>query len=124
MTRRWSSEAQVLEEMERLADMSMEMAADYKGQAVEAAEAEALHKSLRARRILQAQATHAGNTGRAPSMALAEVTAEADNAVADALQDRLVKSAIADSTRETLRSVRTNQDALRTAAASHRTSPI
>jgi hypothetical protein len=124
VTRRWSSEAQVLEEMERLADMSMDLAAQYKGQAVESAEAEALHKSLRARRILAAQASHAAGTGRAPSMALAEVVAEADDDVADALQDRLVKSAIADSTRETLRSVRTNQDALRTAAASHRTTPI
>lgn len=114
MTRRWSSEAQVLEEMERLADMSMDLAAEYKGQAVESAEAEAMHKSLRARRILAAKA------GGVTSVALAEVTAEAADDVADALQDRLVKAALADSTRETLRSVRTNQDALRTAAASHR----
>lgn len=118
MTRRWSSEAVVLEEMERLADLSTEMVATYKGQAVEAAEAEALHKAARAKRILTAKANGVS------SVALAEVTAEADDLVAEAYQDRLVKAAIADSTREALRTIRTNQDALRTAAASHRSTPI
>lgn len=110
----------MLTEMERLADLSDDTVAAYKAQAVEAAEAEALHKSLRARRILRAQAMQTGRT----SIAAAEVVAEADGDVADAYQDRLVKAAVADATREALRTIRTNQDALRTAAASHRSTPI
>lgn len=113
--RRWTSEAQVLEEMERLNDLSMDRARDYAGLAVEAAEAEAAHKTLRAKRILQAQANGV------KSISGAEATADADDAVGQALLERLVSSAQADACREALRSIRTNQDGLRTAAASHRT---
>ena len=117
MSRRWTSEAQVLSEMERLNDLSMEKVAEYQDLAVRAAEAEATHKAKRAKRTLIAKA------GGVRSLGEAEATAEADDAVAEAYQDRLVLAAQADACREALRSIRTNQDGLRTAAASHR-SPI
>lgn len=115
MTRRWTSEAQVLEEMERLNDLSMDKARDFAGLAVEAATAEAAHKTLRAKRILAAQA------GGVKSISGAEAVADADDAVGQALLERLVSNAHAEACREALRSIRTNQDGLRTAAASHRT---
>lgn len=112
--RRWTSEAQVLAEMERLNDLSLEKVQDYARQAVTAAEAEATHKALRAKRVLLAKA----NGVR--SISEAEFTAEADDEVAQAYLERLTSAAIAESIREALRSIRTNQDGLRTAAASHR----
>lgn len=114
MTRRWTTEAAVLSEMERLNDLSLEKVQDYGHQAVQAAEAEAMHKALRAKRVLMAKA----NGVR--SIAEAEYTAESDDDVAQAYLERLTTAAIADSTKEALRSIRTNQDGLRTAAASHR----
>lgn len=114
--RRWTTEQQVLSELERLNDLSMESAQEYALAAVEAAEAEATHKAARARRILTARAE--GER----SHAAAENVAEADAVVAEAYMARLVSAAQADAIRERLRSVRTNQDSLRTAAASHRTS--
>lgn len=111
--RRWGSEAQVLEEMERLNDLSMEKVAEYQGLAVAAAEAEATHKALRAKRALVART-------QVKSVAEAEMTSEADPEVAQAYMDRLVLAAQADACKEALRSIRTNQDGLRTAAASHR----
>lgn len=101
--------------MERLNDLSMEKAQEYALTATKAAEAEAAHKALRAKRALLAKA----NGVR--SISEAELTAEADPDVAQAYLERLVSAAQADATREVLRSIRTNQDGLRTAAASHRT---
>ena len=116
--RRWTSEQRVLEELERLGDESLRYAqVDYPAAAQEAAMAEAAHKTMRAKRVLLARAEGE------KSVAAAELVAEADDAVADAYLQRLASSAKADSIREALRSIRTNQDSLRTAAASHR-SPI
>ena len=112
--RRWATEDQVLLEMERLADESMQRAADYTHQAVQAAQAEATHKALRARRQLLARANGT------KSMAEAEVTAEADETVALAYLERLTTAATAEACREALRSIRTNIDAMRTAVASQR----
>jgi len=101
--------------MERLNDLSMAKAQEFAGLAVESAAAEATHKTLRAKRILAAQA------GGIKSISGAEAVADADDAVAGALMERLVSNAQAEACREALRSIRTNQDGLRTAAASHRT---
>jgi hypothetical protein len=116
-SRRWTTEGQVLSEMERLNDLSMQKVDEYGQVAMAAAEAEAMHKAMRAKRILLAQASGV------KSVAAAEYTAEADDDVAGAYMDRLTSAAHADAIREALRSIRTNQDGLRTAAASHR-SPI
>lgn len=113
-TRRFSSEQEVLDELERLHFLSLSKAQDYEREAVFAAEAEATHKALRARRVLLAKAKGVR------SIAEAEYTAEADDDVAQAYLQRLTGSAIAEATRESLRSIRTNQEALRTMAASHR----
>lgn len=120
--RRWSSEAQVLAELERFNDLSMDYVAQFKAQAVEAAEAEATHKAMRAKRILAAQAAGHVGTGAKVSVAQAEVIAEADDEVSAAYLARLSAAAIAESTREAMRSIRSNQEALRTAAASARDS--
>lgn len=117
MSQRWTTEAQVLAEMERLNDLSMEKVREYQDISVKAAEAEASHKAMRAKRALVAKANGV------KSISEAEMTAEADETVAQAYMDRLVLAAQADACREALRSIRTNQDGLRTAAASHR-SPI
>lgn len=114
---RWRSEQAVLEEMERLNDLSLQKVQEYQTLAVQAAQAEATHKALKAKRILMAKA----NGVR--SIAEAEYTAEADPEIAEAYLKRLTTEAQADAVREALRSIRTNQDGLRTAAASHR-SPI
>lgn len=112
--RRWANEAAILEEMERLNDLSLEKVDEYQVNALKAAEAEAAHKALRAKRVLMAKASGIR------SIAEAEYTAEADETVAQAYLDRLTSVAMAEATREALRSIRTNQDGLRTAAASHR----
>jgi hypothetical protein len=112
--KRWTSEQAVLEELERLGDLSLEYVAAYQGAATLAAEAEATHKALRAKRVLLAKANGV------KSIAEAEYVAEADEDVADAYMGRLTSAAQADALREAMRSVRTNQDGLRTAAASHR----
>lgn len=112
--RRFSTEAEVLGELERLHFMSLEKVRDYEGMAVQAAHAEAEHKALRAKRVLMAKA----NGVR--SIAEAEYTAEADPDVAQAYVHRLTTTAQADAIREALRSIRTNQEALRTMAASNR----
>lgn len=114
MTRRWVNEDQVLAEMERLNDLSMEKVREYQTLSTQAAEAEAAHKALRAKRTLVAKAAGV------KSISEAELTAEADEIVSKAYMDRLVLAAQADACREALRSIRTNQDGLRTAAASHR----
>ena len=113
-TRRWTSEETVLLEMERLNDLSLQKVQEYQVAAVRAAEAEATHKALRAKRVLLAQANGT------KAVAAAEYVAEADEEVAQAYLERLTTNAVADTIREALRSIRTNQDGLRTAAASHR----
>lgn len=117
--RRWVSEERVLEELEALNDTSMALVQQYRREAQAAAQAEAAHKVARAKRVLTAKATR-GATGRPMATNEAETVAEADDQVADLYLARLTTAALADASREALRSVRTNQDALRTAAASHR----
>lgn len=73
----------------------------YHQQAVEAAEAEAAHKSGRARRYLKAR-----HEGEAKSAADAEMVADADNEVADLHSRRLISAAIADATKQKLMSLR------------------
>lgn len=112
--RRWVNERTVLEELERLSDMSMERVREYADAAQASAVAEADHKRLRARRILLARAEGERST------AAAEVVAEADDEVSSAYLLRLTAAAHTDAVREALRSIRENQNALRTAAASAR----
>lgn len=112
--RRFSTEGEVLEELERLHFVVLETVNEFSVLGVQAAEAEATHKALRAKRVLMAKA----NGVR--SIAEAEYTAEADPDVADAYLQRLTLGAQAEAAREGLRSLRTNQEALRTMAASHR----
>lgn len=112
--RRWASEEAVLAELERLGDESMDRARDFQSLAQAAAEAEATHKALRAKRVLLARANGT------KSIAAAEYEAEADSVVAAAYLDRLTTTAAKEACQEALRSIRTNQEALRTAAASAR----
>lgn len=112
--RRWVNEETVLAELERLSDLSMEQVAEYAAAARESATAEAEHKRLRARRILEAQANGT------KAISAAEVVAEADDDVSSAYLRRLTSAAHTDAVREALRSIRENQNALRTAAASAR----
>lgn len=112
--RTWVSEDAVLAEMERLNNMSMSLVGDFTMAAPDRAAAEAAHKLARAKRILQAR--HNG----VKSMAEAEVIAEADDDVSALYLARLNQDAVVESIREALRSIRVNQDALRTAAASAR----
>lgn len=114
MTRRFSTEGEVLAELERLHFLALEKVQEYESMAVTAAEAEATHKAMRAKRVLLAKA----NGVR--SIAEAEYTAEADGDVAQAYLQRLTSMAMADAIREGMRSIRTSQEALRTMAASHR----
>lgn len=117
--RRWVSEENVLAEMERLSDLSMATVAEYAVQAKDAAQAEAEYKRLAAVTKLRAQARTRGEGGRV-SAAQAEIEADADPVVAGAYMDRLCTAAAADAAKEALRSIRANQEALRTAAASAR----
>lgn len=114
MTRRFRTEEQVLQEMERLHFLALEKVQEYETMAVAAAENEATHKAMRAKRALLAKANGV------KSIAEAEMTAEADPDVSQAYLQRLVLAAQADAAREALRSIRTNQEALRTMAASNR----
>jgi hypothetical protein len=112
--RRWVSEDAVLAEMERLNAQSMDCVSDLAILLPERAAAEVAHKTARAKRILMARAQGV------KSIAEAEYIAEADSGVADLHLARLGADAQAEALREALRSIRTNQDALRTAAASAR----
>lgn len=114
MTRRFATEAEVLGELERLHFYALEKVQEYETFAVTAAEAEATHKAMRAKRALLAKANGV------KSITEAELTAEADDDVAQAYLQRLTSAAHADACREALRSIRTNQEALRTMAASNR----
>lgn len=115
--RRWVSEEQVLSELEHMADLSMATVAEFAVFAQDAAKAEAGYKSLRAKAVLSAKAR---STSSRPSIAEAETIADAQDDVAAALLGRLVADAHLEACREALRSIRTNQEALRTAAASAR----
>lgn len=117
--RRWVNETQVLAELERLSDLSMEKVVEYATVAQEAALAEAEYKRQRARKVLSAQAIAKGNGERA-SVAQAELVADADEEVSQAYLARLSTAAQQDAVKEAMRSIRTNQEALRTAAASAR----
>lgn len=112
---RWTNEGAVLAELERLNDESMNQAQAYHNLATDAAEKEATHKALRAKRVLLAKANGVRSIGEA------EYTSEADPEVAQAHLERLVAGAVADACRESLRTIRENQNALRTAIASLRT---
>lgn len=113
--RRWVSEDAALDELERLNDLSIQKALhELPGLLQEAAEAEATHKAMRAKAVLLARA------GGARSGVEAEATADGNDEVAAALLSRLTASAAADACKEALRSIRTNQDDLRTAIASLR----
>lgn len=114
--RRFRTEDEVLAELERLHFLSLEKVQEYETMAVAAGENEATHKAMRAKRVLLAKANGV------KSIAEAEYTAEADDDVAQAYLQRLVLAAQADAAREALRSIRTNQEALRTMAASNRPS--
>lgn len=114
VTPRWTDEHTILRELESLNDVSMAEARRYYELAREAAETEARHKTIRAKAFLRAKAAGA----RSADAATAE--AEADPSVANAYLERLVAAALADACRESLRTIRNNQDGLRTAVASHR----
>jgi hypothetical protein len=113
--KRWTDEQTILSELERLNDESESKAREYAHAAQAAAEAEAVHKSLRAQTLLHARARQAK-----PSAVEAEAYADADPEVADAYLKRLTATAVADAIKQALLTIRTNQDSLRTAVASHR----
>lgn len=113
--RHFTTEAEVMAELERLHFAALEASNRYASQAVAAAEAEAIHKATRAKRVLLAKAREGVR-----SIQEAQYVAEADEEVAQAYMDRLTTAAVADSTREAMRTMRTNQEALRTMAASYR----
>lgn len=117
--RRWVNEREVLGELERLSDASMEKAADYAIAAQEAAMAEATHKRERAKAALRAQVAMRAN-GERVSAAQADLVVEADDEISSLFLERLATAAHVDSLKESMRSIRTNQEALRTAAASAR----
>lgn len=118
-TRRWINEKQVLAELERLSDLSMETVADYGQASQAAARAEADYKRDRAKAVLRHKAAGPTTGGRS-SVAEAELQADADEDVADKYLNRLLTAAKSDSLKEAMRSIRANQEALRTAAASAR----
>lgn len=87
----------------------------YRDIAVEAALAEAAHKSARAQTALRFK-----DSGDCRSMAEAEARAEADETVSGLFRDRLVAAAIADAHREKLRQLREQVATGRTYVASER----
>lgn len=93
----------------------------YRQVALDAAAAEAEHKTARAKAILSAKATAKGESERI-SHAEAETRAEADDAVAALFLARLTTAALADSHREKLRQLREQVATGRTAVASDRAS--
>lgn len=91
-------------------------AEEYCGVAVAAAEAEAAHKSARAKAILREKARDDVRVSHAE----AETRAEADEQIAALYLDRVVKAALADSHRERLRQLREQVATGRTRVASER----
>jgi hypothetical protein len=103
----------------RLGEVSRayEMAADeYRAIALRAAEAEAAHKSARARKILQVKASETERISHAE----AEARAEADEEIANLYRNRLITAALQDSHREKLRQLREQVATGRTAVTSER----
>jgi hypothetical protein len=87
----------------------------YYEQAIAAAKAEAEHKQQRAKRMLTAR-----HQGEAKSATEAECIAEADDTVADLYSKRLISSAIADSTKQKILSLREQIGMARTEMANQR----
>lgn len=103
----------------RLGEVSRayELAADeYRAIALRAAEAEAAHKSARARMILQVKARETERISHAE----AEARAEADEEIANRYRERLIAAALQDSHREKLRQLREQVATGRTAVTSER----
>jgi hypothetical protein len=103
----------------RLGEVSRayELAADeYRAIALRAAEAEAAHKSARARMILQVKARETERISHAE----AEARAEADEEIAGLYRNRLITAALQDSHREKLRQLREQVATGRTAVTSER----
>ena len=97
-----------------------ELAVDaYRQIALDAAAAEAEHKTARAKAILAVKAQAKGESARI-SHAEAETRAEADDTVAALFLARLTSAAVADSHREKLRQLREQVATGRTAVASER----
>lgn len=102
--------------MTRLSEQSLPAeVALYKHQTRESAEAEAAHKKARAKRMLEAR-----HSGEAKSVAEAECIAEADDAVADLFSRRLITAALAESTKQSLMSMREATATERTEMAGER----
>jgi len=118
--RRWVSEDAVLGEMERLNNESMTLVGEFTLMAPDAAAAEARYKTVRATTVLRIKALPDPTTGKRPPISECEYAADADPVVAEAYLARLTTASLLEATREALRSIRVNQDALRTAAASAR----
>jgi hypothetical protein len=93
-----------------------QVANNYRRIAIEAAEAEAAHKSARAQAMLRFKAS----TSERMSHAEAETRAEADDAIAGLYRDRLVKAALAEAHREKLRQLREQVATGRTAVVAER----
>lgn len=91
----------------------------YRQVALDAAAAEAAHKTARAKVILNVKAVAKGESERI-SHAEAETRAEADDDVAALFLARLTSAALADSHREKLRQLREQVATGRTAVASDR----
>lgn len=91
------------------------MADDYATVATNAAQAEAAHKTARAKHMLTSRAS-----GECRSVAEAEIRAEADDTIAGLLQSRLITRALADSHLEKLRQLRTQVEVGRSYVASER----
>lgn len=87
----------------------------YRDQAVAAAQSEAEHKRVRARRFLTAM-----HDGEAKSAAMADSIAEADDQVADLYSKRLVSAAVADATKQKVLSLRTEIEYERSLMADRR----
>lgn len=108
--------------IQRLGEVSRhyaEMADSYRQVALDAAAAEAAHKSARAKAILRAKSEARGESERI-SHAEAETRAEADDTVGALYLARLNTAALADSHREKLRQLKEQQANGRTAVATDR----
>lgn len=104
--------------LRRLADTALayqQAAVEYGPILQAAAQAEADYKRERAKLMLRAR-----DSGDVRSMSEAEMRADADDRIADLLQQRLLTRAVADSHLEMLRQLRTQVEAVRSYVASER----
>jgi hypothetical protein len=100
---------QIANELQRLASHLENRTEEFGGLLTAAAEAEASYRSERARALLTAD----GKT--------AEIrNAQADHSVEHLLHERLITAAVADACRESIRSTRSQLDAVRSMSASVR----